>query len=80
MYFDGEIKVEQNLDDTNWAYFEFSMGPKFQDMFGHQDQTTIFIFQTHLHTFQYTFSSTRISKNFKKFQTTILKSTYQMRS
>ena len=77
MYFDGEIKVEQNLDDTNWAYFEFSMGPKFQDMFGHQDQITIFTFQTHLHTFQYTFLPTRISKNFKKFQTTILKSTYQ---
>ena len=51
MYFDGEIKVEQNLDDTNWAYFEFSMGPKFQDMFDHQDQTTIFTFQTHLHIF-----------------------------
>ena len=50
---------------------------KNKGLFGHQVQTTIFIFQTHLHTFQHTFSPTRISKNFKKLQTTILKLTHQ---
>ena len=29
MYFDGEIKVEQYLDDTNWAYLSLAWDQNF---------------------------------------------------
>ena len=36
-----------------------------KDPFGNPTQHIFFIFQTHLHTFEHTFSPTRISKTFK---------------
>ena len=58
----GQKRVVVMLALIKWVpHFYKYLQKRVVVMFIHQVQTTIFTFQTYLHTFQHTFSPTRIS-------------------